>query len=181
MSVPKSMIPAFDGGDCDCNECKAYRAARVRTQSEDAAAVAEAIIRQRTAASAAEAHPFAPPQVHDPATLLPNMSSEKRKQYPLVSGCLDYFPDALLAVAHISYIGNQKHNPGQPIHWNRGKSQDEMDALGRHITERGEFDMDGALVDAQVAWRALANLQKTLEKMYNLPQPRGCSPLTNDH
>ena len=112
-----------------------------------------------------------------PATLLPDMTSAQRKEFPLVSGCIDYFPDALLAVSHISFLGNQQHNPGQELFWNRAKSADEVDALGRHLTERGRlFDANGALLEAQVAWRALANLQKRLEKMYNLPLPIGCKP-----
>jgi hypothetical protein len=111
------------------------------------------------------------------ATVLPDMTSAQRKEFPLVSGCIDYFPDALLAVSHISFLGNQQHNPGQELFWNRAKSADEVDALGRHLTERGRlFDANGALLEAQVAWRALANLQKRLEKMYNLPLPIGCQP-----
>lgn len=141
--------------NCDCSDCKAYRA-RAGAQDRDAPPAA------------------APRPV---ATLLPGMSSEKRKEFPLVTGCLDYFPDALLAVAHVSYLGNQQHNPGKPIHWDRTKSQDEVDALGRHLTERGHFDEKGALIDAQVAWRALANLQKTLERLYGLPPARGSAPV----
>jgi hypothetical protein len=80
--------------------------------------------------------------------------SAARKTYPVYSGLLQYFPSALAAVAHHSYIGNEKHNPGLPLHWARGKSGDEADALLRHLMER---DYVG------VAWRALALLQKHLE------------------
>jgi hypothetical protein len=148
---------------CDCSDCKAYRKSLVCAPAQDNAA-------PTTFAGGFAAFPA------DPPTLLPGMSSDKRKEYPLVTGCIDYFPDALLAVAHISFLGNQQHNPGKPLHWNRAKSSDEMDAMGRHITERGTFNEVEAFVDAQVAWRALANLQKTLEKMYGLPLPRGCTP-----
>ncbi len=86
-----------------------------------------------------------------------------RKQYPVATGVLDYFPDALMEVSHLSYVGNQKHNPGQPLHWDRAKSQDDADALIRHFLERGQVDTDGVRHSAKVAWRALALLQKELE------------------
>jgi hypothetical protein len=86
-----------------------------------------------------------------------------RKAIPVASGCLDYFPQALLAVAELSRIGNDQHNPGAPLHWDRTKSQDEADALLRHLIDRGEVDTDGVRHSAKVAWRALALLQKEIE------------------
>jgi hypothetical protein len=86
-----------------------------------------------------------------------------RKQLPLCTGCLDYFPLALAAVAEVSRIGNEQHNPGQPMHWDRSKSTDEADALLRHLAERGQRDTDGVRHSAKVAWRALALLQKEIE------------------
>lgn len=86
-----------------------------------------------------------------------------RKQYPVASGVLDYFPDALIAVAEVSARGNQQHNPGKPLHWDRAKSGDEGDALIRHFLERGTRDTDGLRHSAKMAWRALALLQKELE------------------
>lgn len=80
--------------------------------------------------------------------------SAARKTYPLYSGVLQYFPDALAAVAHHSYRGNEKHNPGQPLHWARNKSDDHLDAAARHLVE-------GDLVG--LAWRALAALQLKCE------------------
>jgi hypothetical protein len=80
--------------------------------------------------------------------------SAERKTYPVYSGLLQYFPSALAAVAHHSYLGNEKHNPGQPLHWARGKSDDHLDALARHLTEG---DLRGA------AWRVLAALQLECE------------------
>lgn len=96
------------------------------------------------------------------ATTLPTEPG-KRKEFPLASGVLDYFPDALVAVAGISFAGNQQHNPGQPLHWNRGKSSDESDTLIRHFLERGTIDSDGQRHSAKLAWRALALLQKEIE------------------
>ena len=86
-----------------------------------------------------------------------------RKQYPIATGVLDYFPDAIREVAHISYIGSEQHNPGMSLHWDRSKSTDEADALMRHFLERGTVDTDGLRHTAKCAWRALALLQKELE------------------
>ncbi len=108
-------------------------------------------------------------------SLIDGLDSAKRKEYPLVTGCLDYFRDALLGVAHVSFKGNEKHNPGQPTHWARGKSTDEADACARHLVERGDMDPLTELpVEVQAAWRALALAQKALEERYNITPPRGC-------
>jgi len=89
-----------------------------------------------------------------------------RKNVPIYSGVLMYFPDALAEVAILSRIGNEQHNPGAPLHWDRSKSGDELDALTRHLMEAGTIDTDGVRHSAKVAWRALANLQKELEDEY---------------
>ena len=88
----------------------------------------------------------------------------KRKTFPLASGCLDYFPDALLAVAEVSKVGNDQHNPGEPLHWAKQKSRDEADALLRHLLDRGTLDTDGIRHSAKVAWRALALLQREIDR-----------------
>lgn len=90
--------------------------------------------------------------------------AKARKALPIATGVLDYFPDALAAVAQCSQVGNDQHNPGQPLHWDRSKSRDESDALIRHFLERGKVDQDGVRHSAKVAWRALALLQKELEQ-----------------
>ena len=87
-----------------------------------------------------------------------------RKNTPVFSGCLAYFPLALAAVAALSQIGNEQHNPGTPLHWDRSKSGDEWDALARHLLEVGSYDTDGVRHATKVAWRALAGLQKELEQ-----------------
>jgi len=89
--------------------------------------------------------------------------AQARKRMPIATGVLDYFPDALAAVAHCSHVGNEQHNPGSPLHWDRAKSTDEADALIRHFIERGTIDGDGVRHSAKVAWRALALLQKEIE------------------
>lgn len=91
-------------------------------------------------------------------------NSDERKGIPLATGVIDYFPDALIEVARLSKVGNDKHNPGQPLHWARGKSDDHPDCLMRHFVERGTVDTDGIRHSAKVAWRALAILQLELEE-----------------
>lgn len=98
-----------------------------------------------------------------PSTATTISDAEWRKQRPLYSGVLMYFPDALLEVAHTSWKGNEQHNPGQPLHWDRSKSTDEADACARHLLEAGTHDTDGVRHSAKVAWRALALLQKEIE------------------
>lgn len=93
---------------------------------------------------------------------LPDVAAQ-RKATPVYSGVLNYFPDALQAVAQCSKAGNDQHNPGEPLHWARDKSGDELDALTRHLLDAGTIDTDGIRHSAKVAWRALANLQKELE------------------
>lgn len=95
-------------------------------------------------------------------TILPT-DPQERKEIPLWSGLFKYFPDALVAVARLSFIGNKQHNPGQPLHWARDKSTDQEDTLLRHLLESGTIDTDGVRHSTKVAWRALAKLQLEIE------------------
>lgn len=88
---------------------------------------------------------------------------QDRKDIPICTGVFDYFPDALVAVARLSKAGNDQHNPGQPLHWARGKSTDHADCLLRHLLDRGKDDTDGVSHTTKVAWRALAMLQQEEE------------------
>lgn len=97
--------------------------------------------------------------------------SASRKRVPMAAGLLDYFPDALAAVAEVSYFGNEKHNPGEPLHHARGKSMDHADCIVRHCVNRGGFDGEQRET-ALLAWRALALLQEELEQDLGLPLPR---------
>jgi hypothetical protein len=92
------------------------------------------------------------------------MDAKKRKERPVFTGVLKYFPDAIMEVARVSLAGNQQHHPDKPLHWDRSKSTDDYDALTRHLMEAGKIDADGIRHTAKVAWRALACLQKELEK-----------------
>ena len=80
-----------------------------------------------------------------------------RKRIPIASGVVRYFPDALIAVAEVSYLGNEQHNPGEPLHWSREKSNDHEDCLMRHIVDKDW---------AKAAWRALAILQLAEEQKH---------------
>ena len=90
--------------------------------------------------------------------------AEERKETPIFSGVLNYFPDAIADVAKCSFKGQQQHNPDKPLAWDRSKSGDELDALSRHLLDAGTFDTDGIRHSAKVAWRALSNLQKEIER-----------------
>lgn len=103
------------------------------------------------------------------ATGLPS-EAEERKKRPIATGVLDYFPDAIAEVAYVSHVGNAQHNPGQPLHWDKSKSSDEADALMRHLLQRGGRDTDGTRHSAKVAWRALALLQREIERERILPE-----------
>jgi len=104
-----------------------------------------------------------PTSPHQNVMLAFPADAAERKRIPLVSGLLDYFPMAGAAVAELSLIGNEQHNPGEPLNWARGKSNDQADTLVRHLVERGTLDTDGVRHSTKVAWRALALLQEELE------------------
>ena len=107
-------------------------------------------------------------------SLLDGMTSAQRKEYPFTTGGVDYFRDAWLYISQVSCKGNQKHNPGEPLHWARDKSADEPDAIGRHLCNRDNVDDNELLEAGELAWRACADLQKLLEKKYHIKPPRGC-------
>ncbi len=95
--------------------------------------------------------------------MIPTDSAE-RKNLPICTGVLDYFPLALLEIAKVSKAGNDQHNPGQPMHWSREKSADHADCAVRHLLERGTLDSDGQRHTAKAAWRILALLQLECEQ-----------------
>jgi hypothetical protein len=107
------------------------------------------------------------------------VDSKARKEMPMARGLLDYFTAALAAVAEVSFHGNQKHNPGEPMHHARGKSADHADCVVRHLSERGTFDEEeypgGPRLrhSAKMVWRALALLQQELEDAGEAPLARG--------
>ena len=85
---------------------------------------------------------------------LPTDATE-RKQIPIYTGFINYFPDAIAAVSKLSLEGALQHGQtAETLHWDRSKSGDELDALMRHLVDEDWV---------QVAWRAMANLQKQIE------------------
>lgn len=92
--------------------------------------------------------------------------AEKRKQTPVFSGFLMYFPNAIKYLATVSTAGNDQHHKDKPLHWDMDKSTDEADALTRHLIDIGKdwdnVDDDGILHAGKVAWRSLALLERVL-------------------
>lgn len=104
------------------------------------------------------------------------IDSKERKNYPILRGCFNYFPAAIAGVANISKLGNDKHNPGEPLHHSRDKSADHGDCILRHLMdvedlliayERGDNQItkENILLEVnQMTWRALAFSQLLHEK-----------------
>lgn len=109
--------------------------------------------------------------------------SAKRKDIPIRSGALDYFPAAIAGVAAHSVMGNHKHNPGEELHHARGKSMDHADCVERHLTDigdikaalrRSEVQVDDVramlLAEANaLSWRSLALAQDIHEEFGGAP------------
>lgn len=92
-----------------------------------------------------------------------------RKEIRAFQGVIKYFPEAIAAVALLSKRANDQHNPGEPMHWAKEKSTEELDSLMNHVIDiacKGELsrDSDGMLDAVKVAWRGLANLQRLIDK-----------------
>ena len=103
--------------------------------------------------------------VNDPVEIVSNKAIE-RKNTPVYSGCINYFPLAIKEIAKASVQGQKQHNPDKPLHWDRSKSGDELDAMMRHLIDHasGEtFDDDGVRHIVKCGWRILAFIQKTME------------------
>ena len=97
-----------------------------------------------------------------PGDWLQGLTSAERKEVAVARGLFGYFPDALALVARHSVRSNEKHNPGQPVHWSREKSSDHEDCIGRHslAVAVSPDSLDGDVPHMVCrAWRALAALQ----------------------
>lgn len=93
--------------------------------------------------------------------------AKTRKEIPIHTGFVKYFPDAMAAVAQLSFIANEQHNPGQHLHWSKDKSSDHLDAQMRHLvddTGDTKRDGDGVLHLTKNAWRAMAQLQTLADR-----------------
>lgn len=106
-----------------------------------------------------------------PPIMLPEGDAE-RLDFPMFDGLMAYFPNALAEVARVSKIGNDQHNPGEPMHWARDKSTDHENKIMRHLADIGTVDPKGVLHSVRLAWRALAAAQEELERRGSLPPSR---------
>lgn len=99
--------------------------------------------------------------------------SASRKLIPVFTGFLAYFPAACAAGADVSRVGNDKHNPGQPLHWARGKGGNSVDEIVRHLMDSTveKFDVDGQRHLAKAFWRMGAYLQLQIEEDEKLGIP----------
>jgi hypothetical protein len=93
-----------------------------------------------------------------------------RKEIPIWSFLMRYFPDALLAVVGVCVAGNKQHNPelaSSDIQWSRDKSIDQMNTAMRHMWDYGtgvKKDADGQWHLAKAIWRLSAQLQLDIEE-----------------
>ena len=110
-----------------------------------------------------------------PGDFLASLTSAERKEVAVARGLFAYFPDALALVARHSVRSNEKHNPGQPVHWSRDKSSDHEDCIARHslavAVDPDSLDGDAPHIVCR-AWRALAALQVWAERDVVKEQPR---------
>lgn len=89
-----------------------------------------------------------------------------RKETPVYSGFMKYFPKAIREVSRVSYNATQQHHPTKEMHWDKGKSKDHLDSMIRHlldVTDNNTEDGDKKEALAKVAWRAMAELEIYLE------------------
>lgn len=92
-----------------------------------------------------------------------------------LAGLFGAYPAALAAVAEVSWYGNNKHNPGQPLHHARAKSTDQEDCIVRHLVDNMQDPggYDGEMRHAAcLVWRCLALTQIALERS-GAPKARG--------
>lgn len=101
---------------------------------------------------------------HEPSPLRGYTSAE-RKEMPLHAVLAYYFPDAFMALARLSKKANEKHNPGEPMHWAREKSKDHLECATRHLLTPDEIDPETGEIELVAAfWRLGAALQLREEK-----------------
>jgi hypothetical protein len=87
----------------------------------------------------------------------------KRKAQPILTGLIDYFPNACLYVSEVSLKANEQHNAGQPMYWAKEKSIGDGNEVLRHLIGRGKVDDDDLLHTGKVLWRAAELLERELE------------------
>jgi hypothetical protein len=97
----------------------------------------------------------------------------RKGEWPVWDYMFKYFPLAWLEEVRVAVLGNKQHNPGQPLHWAREKSTDQLNTAFRHQFDYAEAkargvvvprDRDGKAQLAQAIWRLKAQLQLDLEE-----------------
>jgi len=94
--------------------------------------------------------------------MLPTDATE-RKNTPVYTGFMCFFPLGIAEVAKHSHDSTQQHHPGEPCHWDKNKSTDEKDSQARHLLDQTFPDqtLDELILHARAgAWRAMANLER---------------------
>lgn len=92
---------------------------------------------------------------------------DARKALPVYSFLTQYFPLAIIEMVKVSVAGNAQHNPGEPLHWARGKSMDQLNTAMRHQFDHGmgqTYDGDGCMHLAKAMWRLGAEIQLIKER-----------------
>ena len=97
----------------------------------------------------------------------------RKSEWPVWDYMFKYFPLAFLEEVRVAVLGNKQHNAGQPLHWARGKSMDQLNTALRHLFDYAKAKADGVTVPrdakgsaalAQAIWRLKAQLQLDLEE-----------------
>jgi len=97
----------------------------------------------------------------------------RKSDWPIWDYMFGYFPKAWLEEVRVAVTGNKQHNPGQKLHWARGKSTDQLNTAFRHLFDYAKQKADGKIVPrdakgmavlAQSIWRLKAQLELDLEE-----------------
>lgn len=87
---------------------------------------------------------------------------KERKKLQLWTFMFGYFVDAWLSVAAVARAGNDQHNNGAKLHWDRTKSTDQLNAAFNHLFDYGmgqKLDTDGQRHLSKAIWRLMAQDQ----------------------
>lgn len=97
-----------------------------------------------------------------PQRIIPD--DNNREDYPLYDVLFGYFPAAMLMLAKWAKVGNDQHNPGEPLHWSRDKSGDHTNKILRHLVDYDQKESNGFYEAVPLLWRAAALVQELYEK-----------------
>ncbi len=97
-----------------------------------------------------------------------------RKDYPVLTGALMYFPYAFAELARLSARANEQHNPGEPIHWDYSKSIGDGNETLRHLMDScgpNPVDAEGVYHDVKVLWRAAETVERRIRRERGIGGP----------